>query len=89
MKDGIHPQVFQDAKTTCTTCDSVFAIPSTIKEQKVESCRNCHPVYTGKKQKEMKGGRIERFRKRMAAGRDAPEPKAAGAARPRAAAKKK
>ncbi|MFA6259031.1 MAG: 50S ribosomal protein L31 [Candidatus Peribacteraceae bacterium] len=67
MKPGIHPQVFQDATTMCTTCNSVFAIPSTVQEQKVESCRNCHPVYTGKQQKERKGGRVERFRKRMAA----------------------
>jgi len=66
MKPDIHPQVHKDAKTTCTTCGAVFAIPSTTKEQKVESCRNCHPVYTGEKQKEVKGGRIERFRKRMA-----------------------
>ncbi len=67
MKDGIHPQLFPDATITCTTCGSVFAIPATVKEQKVESCRNCHPIYTGKKQQEVKGGRIERFRKRMAA----------------------
>jgi len=67
MKDGIHPETHKKAKTTCTTCNSVFEIPSTAEEQKVESCRNCHPVFTGKKRKEMKGGRVERFRKRMAA----------------------
>jgi len=66
MKSDIHPQVHADAKVMCTTCNSEFEIPSTVKEQQVESCRNCHPVYTGKKQKEMKGGRVERFRKRMA-----------------------
>jgi large subunit ribosomal protein L31 len=44
-------------------------IPSTIKEQSVEVCRMCHPIYTGKKQTEAKGGRVERFRKRMAAGK--------------------
>ena len=66
MKAGIHPQVFDDAKTTCSTCNSVFKIPTTVKEVTVEHCCNCHPVYTGKEQKEMKGGRVERFRKRMA-----------------------
>lgn len=66
MKPGIHPQMHKDSKTTCSTCGSVYAIPCTAKAQTVESCRNCHPVYTGKKQKEVKGGRIERFRKRMA-----------------------
>ncbi|MDD5623401.1 MAG: 50S ribosomal protein L31 [Candidatus Peribacteraceae bacterium] len=68
MKKGIHPQVFKDAKATCTSCNAVFHIPSTVKEISVETCRMCHPVYTGKKQGEARGGRIERFRKRMAAG---------------------
>lgn len=69
MKTGIHPQMFKDAKTTCSTCGAVYLIPSTVKEQTVEICRACHPVYTGKQQTERKGGRIERFRKRMAAGK--------------------
>lgn len=67
MKTGIHPEVFEDATTTCSTCKTVYNIPSVIKEQTVESCRACHPVYTGKESKELKGGRVERFRKRMAA----------------------
>lgn len=69
MKKDIHPEVFKDAKTTCTSCGAVFAIPSTVKEVHVETCRMCHPIYTGKKQAEARGGRIERFRKRMAASR--------------------
>lgn len=71
MKVGIHPDIHDKAKTTCSTCGAVFEIPSTTKEQSVESCRLCHPIYTGKQQKEAKGGRIERFRKRMAAGKTA------------------
>ena len=67
MKSAIHPQLHQDAKTTCTTCGNVFLIPSTIKEQSVETCRMCHPMYTGKKQQTTRGGRIERFRKRVEA----------------------
>jgi len=69
MKAGIHPEVHAKAKTTCSTCGAVFEIPNTTAEQTVESCRLCHPIYTGKQQKEAKGGRIERFRKRMAAGK--------------------
>jgi ribosomal protein L31 len=67
MKAGIHPTLHQDAKTTCTTCGAVFDIPSTIKTQTVETCRMCHPVYTGKKQTDRKGGRIDRFKKRLEA----------------------
>ncbi|MBI3332204.1 50S ribosomal protein L31 [Candidatus Peregrinibacteria bacterium] len=69
MKSAIHPEVFQDAKTKCSNCAAVYLIPNTVKEQSVETCRNCHPIYTGKAQKDLKGGRVERFRKRMAAGK--------------------
>lgn len=69
MKSGIHPEVHADAKTTCASCGAIFEIPSVTKEQSVETCRMCHPVYTGKQQKEVTGGRIDRFRKRMAAGK--------------------
>jgi large subunit ribosomal protein L31 len=69
MKSGIHPTMHDDAKTTCTTCGNVFMIPSTVKEQTIETCRMCHPIYTGKKVQEARGGRVERFRKRMAAGK--------------------
>jgi large subunit ribosomal protein L31 len=67
MKDAIHPTLHQKAKTTCTTCGTVFLIPSTIEEQTVETCRMCHPIYTGKKQTDRRGGRIDRFRKRAEA----------------------
>jgi large subunit ribosomal protein L31 len=69
MKSGVHPQMHPKAKTTCTACGAVFQIPSTVETQSVEACRLCHPVYTGKQQVEVKGGRIERFRKRLAAGK--------------------
>lgn len=67
MKSAIHPQMFKDAKTKCASCGAVFQIPSTVKVQSIEICRMCHPIYTGKRQKDLKGGRVERFRKRMAA----------------------
>lgn len=67
MKKGIHPTLFKDAKTTCTMCGSVYAIPTTVKAQTVEVCRNCHPVYTGKKVTERRGGRIDRFKRRAEA----------------------
>ncbi|MBI2636290.1 50S ribosomal protein L31 [Candidatus Peregrinibacteria bacterium] len=67
MKSAIHPEMFKDARTTCTTCKAVFMIPGTVKTQQIEVCRMCHPVYTGKKQSEARGGRVERFRKIQAA----------------------
>lgn len=71
MKAAIHPTMFADAKTTCVSCGTVFLIPSTVKEQQVEICRMCHPIYTGKAQKDLKGGRVDRFRQRMAKGKKA------------------
>ena len=65
MKKGIHPELFATAKTTCTTCGAVYVIPSTVKEQSVEACKACHPIYTGKKQTTTRGGRIDRFKKRL------------------------
>jgi large subunit ribosomal protein L31 len=65
MKNGIHPTVYKGAKTTCSTCSSVYLIDSTMKEQIVETCRNCHPIYTGKAQKDLRGGRVDRYKARM------------------------
>ncbi len=67
MKTGIHPTMHAKAKTTCMNCKAVYLIPSTVEEQSVETCRMCHPVYTGKAQQEARGGRIDRFRKLQAA----------------------
>ncbi len=63
---------------TCSTCKTVFLIPSTVPEQTVEVCRMCHPIYTGKKQTEARGGRVERFRKIQAASRSASSGQAPG-----------
>ncbi len=66
MKAGIHPEVHKGAKTTCMTCNAEYDIDSTVPETKVESCRNCHPIYTGEERQDRRGDRIERFQKRMA-----------------------
>lgn len=68
MKKETHPTMYAESKTTCTTCGTVYLIPSTVKEQSVEACRTCHPIYTGKKQTTTRGGRIDRFKKRLEAG---------------------
>lgn len=63
MKKGIHPQIFQDAVTTCVSCSAVYKIPTTVKAQQVEVCSNCHPVYTGEYRGLISSGRVDRFRK--------------------------
>lgn len=66
MKSGIHPTLHQDAKTTCISCGNVYKVASTVKEQQVEVCSNCHPVYTGEYRGLMASGRVDRFRKMQA-----------------------
>ena len=63
MKEGIHPQLHLDAKTTCVSCSAVYLIPTTAKIQQVELCAACHPIYTGEYRGLMASGRVDRFRK--------------------------
>ena len=72
MKKAIHPEFHKDAKVTCTSCKTVFKIPSTVKEQQIEICSSCHPIYTGKFRGIMTSGRVERFQKKLAVAKAAP-----------------
>lgn len=63
MKKGIHPEY---AKTTITcACGASFEVGSTAKDVRVDVCSQCHPFFTGGRQRSgQAGGRIERFRRR-------------------------
>jgi large subunit ribosomal protein L31 len=63
MKKGIHPK-YQNATVTCVTCGNVFETGSTLKEIRVDTCSNCHPLYTGKQRFTQADGRIDRFNKK-------------------------
>ncbi len=63
MKKGIHPK-YTKAVITCA-CGTRFEVGATRSAMKVEVCSNCHPFYTGTRQRVAeKGGRVERFRKK-------------------------
>lgn len=63
MKPGIHPN-YDKSRITCA-CGNVIETRSTKKEIRVEICSQCHPFYTGNRQRVVdSGGRIERFRKK-------------------------
>lgn len=62
MKEGIHPEL-KETTITCA-CGEVYHTRSTGDNIRVEVCSNCHPVYTGKKRKSAKGGRVERFNRK-------------------------
>lgn len=63
MKQGIHP-AYHKTRVTCA-CGYVIETGSTKKDIRVEICSNCHPFYTGNRQRVVeRGGRIERFRQK-------------------------
>ncbi|WP_408955440.1 50S ribosomal protein L31 [Natroniella sp. ANB-PHB2] len=62
MKEAIHPE-YKEATIACA-CGEKFVTKTTKGDLKVETCSSCHPVYTGKKKKSAKGGRIEQFKKK-------------------------
>lgn len=64
MKQGIHPQYFDDAKVICV-CGNTFTTGSTKPEIRVEVCSRCHPFFTGEMKYVDTLGRVERFQKRQ------------------------
>ena len=67
MKTKIHPS-YVEAHVRCT-CGNEFITRATRDELHVEVCSNCHPFYTGRQKLMDTGGRVERFQRRMAKGR--------------------
>jgi len=62
MKKDIHPNYVADAIIKCS-CGAEFTTGATKKELTIESCSQCHPVYTGKKKIVDSTGRVDRFKK--------------------------
>ena len=65
-KKDIHPKYYDDAKAQCA-CGNEFTTGSTLKEIKVEICGHCHPFYTGKEKIIDIAGRVDKFKRRVAA----------------------
>lgn len=66
MKKDIHGQYFADAIITCA-CGAKHLVGSTQKEIDVEICSKCHPFYTGQEKVLDTAGRVDKFKKRVAA----------------------
>lgn len=63
VKEKIHPK-YVKAVITCA-CGAKHEVGSTKPQMRVEVCSNCHPFYTGTRQRIVeRGGRVERFRKK-------------------------
>ena len=66
MKSDIHPQFFDKVIATCA-CGATHTIGSTKEKINVEICSACHPFYTGQDKVLDTTGRVDRFKKRVAA----------------------
>lgn len=64
MKEGIHPEYFEDATSTCGGCGVVHEIGSTVKTVNINVCSECHPFFTGKQKLLDTEGRVDRFRRK-------------------------
>lgn len=73
MKQNLHPQYHTDAKVTCA-CGNHWVTGSTSQDIKVNVCSKCHPFYTGTEKIVDTRGRVDKFRKRVAAAKS-PAPK--------------
>lgn len=66
MKQNLHPQYYNEAKVKCA-CGNTWTTGSTMPEIHVNICSNCHPFYTGQEKIVDTRGRVDKFKKRMAA----------------------
>lgn len=64
MKQGVHPEY--KVTTVSCSCGNTFETRGTAESIRVELCNMCHPFYTGKQKLVDTGGRVDRFKRRMA-----------------------
>lgn len=69
MKAGIHP-AYNPCNVTCA-CGNKFQTRSTHKgDIRVEICSSCHPFFTGRQKLIDTEGRVDRFQKKVAKGKE-------------------
>ena len=66
MKEGIHPK-YEKCIIKCACGETVESKSTKGGEIKVEICSKCHPFFTGKQKFVDAGGRVDKFKKRIAA----------------------
>jgi large subunit ribosomal protein L31 len=74
MKKDTHPQYHTAAEITCT-CGNVMKVGSVKEKMHVEICSACHPFFTGKEKIIDTAGRVEKFKAKQAAKKEAPAKK--------------
>jgi large subunit ribosomal protein L31 len=76
MKQGIHPQYFDNCQVTCA-CGNKFTTGSTLEKIDVEVCSKCHPFFTGQQKFVDIKGRIDKFKEKVSQGKKYTADKAA------------
>ena len=66
MKKNINPKYNSASIVTCA-CGATFPVGSSMDKISVEICSQCHPFYTGNEKVLDTAGRVDRFKKRVAA----------------------
>lgn len=66
MQQGIHPNWHHDAVVTCA-CGNTFVTGSTLDKIDTDICAKCHPFFTGEMRFVDRQGRVDAFKKKMAA----------------------
>ncbi|MDA1097159.1 MAG: 50S ribosomal protein L31 [Chloroflexi bacterium] len=76
MKADIHPQY--GISTIVCACGNTWETGSTKAHVRVEVCNQCHPFFTGQQRIVDTLGRVDRMRRRYAAGAAAAAPTSGG-----------
>lgn len=63
MKQGVHPDWFNEAKVTCA-CGNTFTTGSTVAVIQVDICSKCHPLFTGQQKFIDTLGQVDKFQKK-------------------------
>jgi large subunit ribosomal protein L31 len=66
MQEGIHPK-YEEVVIKCACGETVTTRSTNGGEMRVEICSKCHPFFTGKQKFVDAGGRVDKFKKRLAA----------------------
>ena len=66
MKDGIHPS-YEKCVIKCACGETVETRSTKNKKIHIEICSKCHPFFTGKQKFVDVGGKVDKFKKRLAA----------------------
>ena len=66
MKSGIHPN-YEEVVIKCACGERVTTRSTKGSELRVDICSKCHPFFTGKQKFVDAGGRVDKFKKRLAA----------------------